>query len=131
MFISLHNLTKAVSLMGLAWAKCGPQGKSQQSSGTSSAEDGSVKGEWVAANKASAFCWQQKQRFVDLFLIYLSDIQGHSGTAYLPGWQLSRAMGGIFHAPSVMERSAHTKRCHSAESSSQCSKGAQKCVLCS
>lgn len=27
--------------------------------------------------------------------MYLAGIQGQSGTPYLPGWQLSRAMGGI------------------------------------
>jgi len=56
----VHNLTKGVLLVGLAWAKRGPQGKSRRSSGaSSSAEDGSVKGGWVEASKAGSFCWQQ------------------------------------------------------------------------
>lgn len=70
--------------MGLAWAKCGPQRKSRQSSGvSSSAENGSAKGGWVAASKAGAFCWQQKQHFIGLFLMYPvpSGIQDQSGTA--------------------------------------------------
>lgn len=67
--------------MGLAWAKPGPQGKSRQSSGaSSSAENASVKGGWVAASKAGAFCWQQKH-FIGMFLMYLSGIPDQSGTA--------------------------------------------------
>lgn len=108
--------------MGKAW----PAGQKPAESGASSStEDGSVKGGWVAASKAGAFCWQQKQHFVGLFLMYFSGIQDQSGTAPC------RAMGGILPTPSVMGRSARTRRCHGAESSRQYSKGAQKHVPCS
>lgn len=35
----------------------------------------------MAASKAGAFCWQQKQHFIGMFLMYLSGIPDQSGTA--------------------------------------------------
>lgn len=76
--------------MGLAWAKHSPQGKSWHSSGTSSsAENSSVKGGWQCLLLAAETVLRRPVPYVPF------QYSESEWCRILPGWQLSRAMGGI------------------------------------